>query len=163
MKTIKWPILCLMITLVVISSLLGSQSSSARGYYQTDNPTVILAEGDDYATRILRDAWDMSEYSDISQYINQSGQASIVKNIQVNDGVFSATSVGNSGTGNNGYFFLLFPGYLTAVHTGKAGSHYPINSSKYHCMYVAMQVDSPPPGSLGNDGFNIFWFHDQNV
>ena len=114
MKTIKWPILCLMITVVVIGSLAGNQSSSARGYYQTDNPTVIQAEGDDYATRILRDAWDMSEYSDISQYINQSGQASIVKNIQVNDGVFSATSVGNSGTGNNGYFFLLFPGYLTA-------------------------------------------------
>jgi hypothetical protein len=57
-----------------------------------DTVSIQLREGDDFATRNLRNAWDMSEFADISQALNQSGQVNYLTNILVQDGVFSARS-----------------------------------------------------------------------
>lgn len=123
--------------------------------------SIIVAESADYATASLRDAWDMSEFSDISQYLNQSGQVNVVKDISVQNGIFSATSVGNVFTGQNGWFHLLFPGYETAVHLGKIGSRYPIDANKFSCFYIATKINSGPNRDAsggGPDQHRIFWF-----
>lgn len=71
-------------------------------------PASPQPEGTDFATLVLRDPWDMSEITDISQYLNEAGQRNLVKNVNVSDGLFTGTSVGNAITGN-AYFFPLFP------------------------------------------------------
>jgi len=120
--------------------------------------TPMFAEGNDFATQVLRDPWDMEKYSDISQYINQSGMANILQNIKVENGLFSARS------GDDAQFFPLFPGYYTAMLIGKVGHNYPIASAKYKTLYIAMKVDSgPPPPASWQDMFQVFWFGDERL
>lgn len=125
-------------------------------------PTTPQPEGADFATLVLRDPWDMSEFTDISQYLNESGQSNLIKNIVVANGVFTATSVGNVSTGN-AYFFPLFPGYQGAIQAGKVGSRYPIPKSTDKCLYIAMKVNSGPANSFGPDQFRILWFADEHL
>ncbi|RMH87399.1 MAG: hypothetical protein D6681_15165 [Calditrichaeota bacterium] len=126
-------------------------------------PASPVAEGKDYATQVLGDPWDMSEYSDISQYLNQSGEVDVVQNVGVNNGIFSATSSGDVSQGRNGWFFTVFPGYQTAIHTGRSGSKAPIDSGQYQCFYIAMKVDSPAANQFGPDQYRVFWFADDRL
>ena len=128
-----------------------------RAYAQTSY--TELPEGNDFATRVLGDAWDMSEYSDVSQYINQSGQANLLTNISVEDGVFaaSATSVKDAS------FHLLFPGYNTAILAGKVGEHYPIKAATYKCLYIAAKIDSGPLENNSPDQMVVYWFADEKL
>lgn len=118
-----------------------------------------LPEGNDFATRVLRNAWDMSEYSDISKYINQSGQANLLKNIAVDDGVFSASATSNK----DASFHLLFPGYNTAILTGKVGEYYPIKANTYKCLYIAAKIDSGPAENNSPDQMVVYWFADETL
>lgn len=126
-------------------------------------PQLAASESKDFATLILRDPWDMSEFTDISQYLNESGQRSIIDNPSVENGVFSGVSVGNVQESNNGYFFTLFPGYETAMLIGKVGHRYPIDAQEYHCLYISMKVDSPATNGTAPDQFRIFWFADERL
>src|SRR5664279_763935 len=106
----------------------------------------------------------MNQYTDISQYLNESGQRNLVANPAVANGQFTGQSVGSATSGDgNAYFFPLFPGYRTAMLIGKVGHRYPINSSLYHCLYIAMKVDSPANPPLAPDQFRIFWFADETL
>ena len=118
--------------------------------------TPMFPEGNDFATQVLRDPWNMDEFSDISQCLNQSGQANILQDIKVEDGLFSARSV------DDAHFFALFPGYYTAMLIGKTGHNYPIVSSKYKNLYIAMKVDSGAPAPYP-DMFQIMWFADERL
>lgn len=120
-------------------------------------PTDPISESKDYATLAWRDPWDMNEYSDVSQYINESGNRDVVRNINVSNGVFSATSFGSAATAGNGWFFTLFPGYETTIHTSKAASFHPVSSSEYGCLYIAMKTDST------GDQYRAFWFADDRL
>lgn len=119
-------------------------------------PSAPIPESKDYATLAWGDPWDMSEYSDVSQYINESGRRDAVRNIEVSNGIFSATSAGSHETAQNGWFHVLFPGYQTTIHAGKAGSFHPISSSEYSCLHIAMNVN---PGG----DFRIIWFSDDRL
>ena len=101
----------------------------------------------------------MSEFSDISQYLNISGQAIVLQNIRVENGVFSAQSTSLK----DAQFFPLFPGYLGGLLIGKVGHNYPIKSSSYKYIYIAMKVDSGPPDPTWPDVFTIFWFGDERM
>lgn len=125
-------------------------------------PASPQPEGTDFATLVLRDPWDMSELTDISQYLNEAGQRNLVKNINVADGLFTGTSVGDAITGN-AYFFPLFPGYEGTIHAGKLGSRYPIPFSTNKCLHIAMKVDSGIANSFGPDQYRIFWFADERL
>ena len=96
----------------------------------------------------------MSSYSEISQYINQSGQADLLNNINVADGIFSARSTST----HDAQFYLLFPGYETAMLIGKVGHNFPIHSGEYKTLFIAMKVDSLDPTP---DVLQIFWFADE--
>jgi len=103
----------------------------------TANGTVV-PEGKDFATLELRDPWDMSEFTDISQWLNRTGPENYLLDIQVVDGLFSArTASGFS------YFHLLYGGYPPAVRIGNIGLTHPIPSSEYACFYMAMEADAP--------------------
>ena len=125
-------------------------------------PQVLIPESHDFATMVLRDPWDMSEFTDISQYLNESGQRDIVRNPRVANGIYTGTSAGGIAEGNNGNFFPLFPGYETTMLIGKVGHRYPIDADLYHCLYVAMKVDSPTTGFVP-DRFRVFWFADERL
>ncbi|MBN1537123.1 MAG: hypothetical protein JW908_10365 [Anaerolineales bacterium] len=117
-------------------------------YAQADS--AVQKEGNDFATQVLGDAWDMNEFSDIGTYLNNSNQAQYLTNVSVANGVFSATSVGS-----DPQFTALFPGYLGAMSVGKVGANYPINSSKYQCLHVAMNTVSTKP-----DFWEVYYFAD---
>jgi hypothetical protein len=110
--------------------------------------SITQHEGNDFATQVLGDPWDMEEFSDIGTYLNNSNQSQFLTNVSVANGTFSATSVGS-----DPQFTLLFPGYLGAMALGKVGANYPIDSSKYKCLYMAMDVESSKP-----DYFEVYWF-----
>ena len=94
-----------------------------------------VPEGNDFATRVLTDPWDMNEYSDVSQYLNASNNYVSLDNISVADGLFSFREFDKP----DPRFFVLFPGYTYALQVGKVGNVYHIPSATYHCLYYAMQ------------------------
>src|SRR5258708_6499665 len=55
-------------------------------------PGSPVPESSDFATRVLRDPWDMSLYSDVSQFLNDSGTQSAISNPAAADGLFTAQS-----------------------------------------------------------------------
>ena len=50
--------------------------------------TVILREGNDFATLVLRDPWDIDSFSDISQGFNIFGTQYNLYDFQFGNGVF---------------------------------------------------------------------------
>jgi Tol biopolymer transport system component len=124
-------------------------------------PTLTsIPESPDFATLELRDAWDMSEFSDISAYLNASGQRNLLTNLQVQDGIFSATST----EPNTSLFTLLMPGYSPAtVNLDKDGTLNPISSANYQCLYFAMKVESGPVQEGNPDQFQVYWYADSQL
>jgi hypothetical protein len=99
---------------------------------------TFIREGNDFATLILGDPWDMDKFTNVSQSLNESGRLNFLQNIKVENGIFSARSTDI----NYAQFYLLFPGYFFTGVNGKIGELYPIPSSKYRCLYMRMRVDS---------------------
>jgi hypothetical protein len=130
-------------------------------------PAQPVPEARDFATRVLGDPWDMAQYSDISQYLNESGQRRMLSNPKVQNGVFSGISLNDATTGDgNAYFYPLFPGYGgvpgdPVVQLGKTGLRYPIDASTYRCLNVALKSNSGPATGGGPDLMRVFWFADQ--
>lgn len=140
--------------LVLLLSALSSQATFAYGPPGRDNALVgqstALREGNDFATRVLSRPWDMNDFSEISQSLNNAGRTIMLKNIQVSNGIFSASSTDL----NMAQFYPLFPGYEFTLRIGKVGAQYPIPSS-FHCLYVRMSVSSPSP----DDGWYMSWLN----
>src|SRR4030067_3124344 len=151
-KIIRFLILIVIVSIVLtIGSQEGIPPFIQGARAQSDGK---LPEGEYFSTRRLGDAWDMAEYTDMSQYINQSGQANLLENISVAGGVFSARVTALK----QATFHLLFPGYLNALLIGKVGRFYPIDVNTYKCLYVAAKVDSGPPKNGSPDQMVVFWF-----
>jgi hypothetical protein len=127
-------------------------ATSAVGSPATPAATLV-AESKDFATQVLRDPWDMNSFSDISLYLNRSGQAYDTQNIDVSNGVFSAQSTNTADTN----FSVLFPGYEDTIKTGKQGALFPIDAATYRCLYVAMQVEGS--GSQAQ----AIWYEDDRL
>ncbi len=113
--------------------------------------SVVVAEGKDFATQVLRDPWDMDSLGDVSIYLNRSGQSYDTRNISVSGGVFSAVS--NSG---DTHFSPLFPGYEDMIKSANMGALQPINSATYRCLYTAMRIDEQQSDSQAQ----LLWFKD---
>jgi hypothetical protein len=130
----------------------GAREQSAN-LFAVESPAVIpvINEGRDFATRELRDPWDMSEFSDVSQFLNFSGWNDQLGDLRVQDGLFYART-----HSTDAHFFVLFPGYKTAMLLGKVGVNYPIASATYKCAYVAMWADSV-------SDLRFYWYKDENL
>ena len=150
------PISILLVSLIFsLSEPIATQAQSTQ---------VMVPEGKDYATQVLGTPWDMSDYSQVSQYMNQSGQNIMLEPVSgsggpfVENGLFSAKTLTT-----NSSFFMLWPGYQTAMLLGKIGANYPVSSS-YHCLYMASKIDSNPTSpSQSPDVFRVFWFGDETL
>ena len=160
------------LSLMLVSIVLLS-GSVAQGQHLTSVtvPNTPIAEGNDFATRVLADPWDMSEYSDISQYLNESGQRRLVNNPTVADGIFSGSSFSDANSGDgNPYFFPIFPGYIgqdsgdpLAIPAGdRIGYNYPISANN-SCLSIALNTQSPKANAFGPDVMRIFWFADRTL
>lgn len=151
----------------VLISILGGMIFLSLGLFLEQKPAqsaaaetaslsvTNLPEGKDYATIILGDGWDMSELSDISNYLNGAGRNPSMVNPIVQDGIFTATSTSLT-TDPDAFIFPLFPGLPNFMQLGNLGSVYPINSAEYHCLYFAMRVDTV--SSI--DEFTVLWYPD---
>ena len=98
----------------------------------------------------------MSEFSDISQYINGYGRHPSIISPLTQNGLFTATSTA-SATDHDAFFFPLFPGLPGFMQLGDLGSIDPIDSSFYRCFYIAMKVDTPNT----DDSLQVFWYPSQ--
>ena len=153
----------------VLIAVLATSRSELSAFGRDSESTIqfgqsTVAETPDFATVHLRDPWDMTEYSDISQFMNISGQLDLTRNIAVKNGVFSASSAGAGEVGQGAFFFLLFPGYPDVMQVGKIGVHAPIDSAEYNCLYLAMKVDSTTPAPGKNpDQWRAEWYADQRL
>jgi len=116
-----------------------------------------IPEGNDFATKVLRDPWDMNEFSDISTYLNSSGQDISLENIYVENGIFSANAASS-----DPQFTILFPGYNTAMLVGKVGELYPIQSNTYSCLYVAAKIDYGTTNP-SFDAMEVMYFADEKL
>lgn len=155
------------ISLGILISLLGFQQPStladtlgvasvekalAGSYFE-------VSEGKDFATQVMHDPWDMSEFTDISQNINPAGMPTLLTDIQVANGVFSAHSTATKQSS----IYPLFPGNPKAMLIGKIGAVTPINPNTYKCMYAAAKVDSGAPENGSPDQMVVFWFDDETI
>jgi hypothetical protein len=134
-----------------------SESAILRVRNAHAQTSATLPEGRDFSTLHLRDPWDMAQYSDVSQYINISGQALHLQDVKTEDGIFSASSTSS----RDAQFFVLWPGYNTAMLIGKVGHNYPVDSSAYRCLYLGMKVNSGAADGGGPDQFQVMWFADE--
>lgn len=163
-----------LLTLLLLLGIALSSASVARGNTLTavTVPTAAFAEGNDFATRVLGDPWDMSNYADISHALNESGQRRLVNNPTMANGAFSGSSFNDANNGDgNPYIFPLYPGYtgdgspdpVAVPLTDRIGYNYPITSATNHCLYIALNTQSPPPNAFGPDVMRIFWFADHTL
>jgi hypothetical protein len=141
-------IVCLLI-LAFISSLVVIQPAASE-------PLETVKEGRDFATQVLRDPWDMKEYSDVSQFLNSSNllHGVYLDTVSVADGLFTAKEINEVDAG----FFALFPGYDGAVQVGKVGNNHPIPTASFRCLYYAMKVDL----LTDNHITGAWWYSDDN-
>ncbi len=140
--------------LLFIVSVAFSQSTLSVSAQADGQPEAAysVGEGFDFATRVLSDPWDMEQFTDISQWLNNS--TTYLLNIQVANGVFSATTAGSYSE-----FYPLFPGYIHGMNTGKIGAMYPIASSQFACYSTAMYAS----WSSGTNYFLAEWMADRDL
>lgn len=168
----NWRIRNAMLILVLLGSSLfilpqniqpASAAPAGAPALDVNVPEANIPEADDFATTNFGNAWDMSEFSDISQYLNGAGRYPSMKDVQVKDSIFSATSIVDN-TSWMANFSPLFSGYTGFMQIGgNLGTVHSINPNKYSCLYLAMKVDSPQFGSNSgklSDQFLIAWESD---
>jgi hypothetical protein len=137
-------------TLIIIVGTISRRSIIPSAQAAGTQASFTIPEGRDFATLTLHDPWDMTEYSDISQFLNNSNQENLLTNIGVQNGLFSA-----QGVANDPWFSVLFQGYGGAMLIGKVGARYPIDQNTYRCLYLAANI------SNGGTGGQVYWFRDE--
>lgn len=142
----------LAILLLIAIGLFQLTFSAAAQADGQPEATYSVGEGFDFATRVLSDPWDMEQFTDISQWLNNA--ATYLLNIQVANGVFSATTASSYSE-----FYPLFPGYIVGMNTGKIGAMYPIASSQFACYSTAMFAS----WSSGTNYFLVEWMLDRDL
>ena len=114
-------------------------------------PSAAVPESPDFAGEVLRDSWDMSEFSDISRDLNGLSTVYALRNPTVSGGVFSATT--NTASA---FLTLLYAGQAPdTLNVLRDGPLNPIDPARYKCLYVAMKVDT-----TNNASGRIFFFND---
>lgn len=146
-------ILQLFIVVCISLGLLSSGDVLPVLATSNDAGTAKIKEGNDFATQVLRDPWDMEEFFDVSQGI--AAQGTNLSEINVQNGVFSAKT-----TQDSNFFFALYPGYEPGLIHDKVGARHPIDSSKYGCFYIAMKVDIANPDTW--NFYTVLWAADRS-
>jgi hypothetical protein len=92
----------------------------------------VVAAGDDYATQVLGNAWDMTDPVDID-----TEESVTVSNQAYGDGIFSGdTSAGGA------YIYPLFMGYPDSINSSR-GAAFPIDTSHYRYVTIKIRATQP--------------------
>lgn len=116
--------------LLVALACVGALPAVAGGLAVTApaaSNAVITRAGDDFATSILSDAWDM----------NSAGDVDLENSRQLAQVVFAGGHFVADSTGNDPAFYVLWPGFDSAVPMTK-GALFPISTSRYR--YFTMKI-----------------------
>ncbi len=133
-----------------VPSILAAQSLNIT----SPNSSVTVAEGDDYATMELGNAWDFNERRDIGWEENFVGNS-----VNVSNGEWNGV---NQVAG--GHVFPLFPGFKGSLFSEgisgdkslpKFGINHKINSSKYTRLSYRLNVTS-------RSTFAVYWDSDES-
>lgn len=142
-------------TIICLILFLTAAPAVTQAQEEAPEVTITVREGNDYATRVLGDPWDMNSFTDVEQGMNFEGRYDFVRNWQVNNGVFSYNS--GSTPGGVGAFYTLWPGYGYEMLLGKVGALYPMDTSVYKCLYAQARLTYT---SLPGEGdFFLVWWH----
>jgi len=109
---------------------------------QPDGVDDVLAEGDDFATTVLGDPWDMNEHTDVMAYHGLDNPS------------FSGGQLTFTLRDRVTLLRILFPGLKNRVDVGKIGMNYPIDTSRYRWLSFRMYQ------SQGGTS-RIKWFYDR--
>jgi hypothetical protein len=114
-----------------------------------------ISPGDDYASAILTDAWDMSDAGDLElrKSHHLTGQS-------IAGGIFTGST-----TDNVPAVYPLYPGVYSSVPTHK-GSRYPVDTQRYRYLTIKVRAygtGSNPDPSAGQAMVQAFYFRDQDA
>jgi hypothetical protein len=123
----------LIATVGLIGALLGINSALALTITQPTASTVIAA-GEDYATQMLGNAWDMSDAADLDTEAEESPG---IVSPTFSSGIFSATT-----SANGAYLYPLFMGYPATVNLSR-GAKFPIDTSHYRYASIKIRATQP--------------------
>jgi len=106
----------------------------AVGALSVTDPTAstTIPAGDDYATQILGNAWDMNDAIDIDteESLNVTSQ-------NFGSGVFSGVT-----TAADANVYPLFEGQLSSINLSR-GANFPVDTSRYRYFTVKMKATQP--------------------
>ena len=129
-----------------------SQAGPTIDFVNPTNLQVTVGEGDDFASRVLANPWDMNERRDMGYEIAFS-------NISASNGVWQGTFDGiddATGGASSSYFFPLFQGFSTPINTSQgtmlsqelvwnpigAQDKYAVDTSKYTLLSFRMYTSA---------------------
>lgn len=118
-------------------------------FQQPDSGSSWLAEGEDYASFVLGNRWNMEDASDLVMT-----EFKDVANRQFNQGVFEFNT-----TGTDSQVWLIYPGLPGAVPV-QAGFHYPVDTSEYR--YLSFKIRYSGSGISINQPFLMYFLDDGN-
>ncbi|MEP6483254.1 MAG: hypothetical protein ABJB01_02310, partial [Rudaea sp.] len=138
---------------IFIGAVFSGLPSIAQGALVVTSPSsgaVIIAAGDDYATQVMGDAWDMNNAEDIDtdESLNLTSQT-------YSGGHFSATDT-SAINSCGAYFFPLVMGYGTQTVTVSRGPRFPIDASRYR--YFTMKIKQS--GGVQSQTDRVIFFQD---
>lgn len=108
---------------------LASAMQAAALVVTQPTASTVVAAGDDYATQVLGNAWDMSDAIDIDTEADESPG---IVNPSFSGGLFSSHT-----SGNGAYFYPLFMGYPLSLNLSR-GANFPIDTTHYR--YVTIKI-----------------------
>jgi hypothetical protein len=133
----------------------SSQNLNPEATIDFANPGALkvrVGEGDDFATQVLGDPWDMNERRDIQFEI-------AFNDVHMADGVWASTFRGKDQAHDNpvsGYFYPLFhgiPGQGNWIGSSAAGAA--IDTSKYTRLTMRVYTST-------RERYGLFWMHNPN-
>ena len=114
---------------------------------QTARQGTVLPEGDDYATVILGDPWDMGQISDIYNEKTQN-----MSDVSVENGILSGVSLTDDPS-----IFMLWPGFVGGLPSvGKYGVNFPIDANQYTHLSFRMYLSQEGQGE-------VFWYEEPEL
>lgn len=134
-------------------SITGPQAATALVISQPDGTNDIVAEGQDFATTVLGNPWDMDAITDIYNERTAGINSTAGSNrMVINNGILEGTSAADP------RFYLLYPGYKNDAipSPGVYGINTPIDASKYTQLSFRMYLSAVG----ASDGGQVIWYRD---
>ena len=137
--------------LAVASAVVVTPASAALAVTNPPSTTTTIAAGDDFATQVIGNAWDMNSSADFDP-----GESGGLNSQTISSGTYSATIAVTSGANPGGNFWPLSPGWGKATLPHWSGELYPIDTSHYHNFTIKLH-DS---GGTGTQPVRAVFFRD---